>query len=137
MEYDFSLTRANKIIANIVVKKDKLVINSNWKLTEQGVANREIHTNPDIFRSPSLNFNVAADGIGRMDVKLNASGYAAMVFTRELLFVRMNGNRAVPRLMGFIENEKEQHLRAAENAIGKAYFRKVFAEKLLPPNPNH
>lgn len=136
-QYDFSITRDNSVIANVHVKNGVLLINSNWKVTEEGVINREIHTNPDLFRSTSLNFNVNVDGMARVDVKVNASGYAAMVFSRELLFVRMNGNRAVPRLMGFIQNEKDAHLRNMKKAVGKAYFRKVFAEKILPANPNN
>lgn len=140
--FEFSISRLPKIIA--VVKyngNDSLLnINTNWRLKESGVENREIHTNPDLIRSPHINIDVRCNGIGRIDLKIDESGYAACVFSRELLFVRMNGNHSVPRLLGFIENEKEQIKRehvAELPAIGKAFFQKWFFESFLPNNTNN
>lgn len=109
--FEFSLTRDHKMVANIRVEDGALKINSNWRVTESGVENREIHTNPNLLRSPIINFDYETDGIARLDLKNNRSGFAACVFSRELLFVRMNGDHVVPRLMGFIENEKERLMR--------------------------
>lgn len=128
---------------NVRPTKGDLLINTNWRLDEKAVTNREIHTNPTLTRSNHVNIDVDVEGIGRIDVKLNDSGFAACVFSRELLYVRMNGN-SVPRLLGFIENEKNRALQnsaaideAAKAAIGKEYFQKWFFERFLQRNPNH
>lgn len=137
--FEFTISREHKVIA--VVKHcgtDRVVrVNTNWRLTENGVENREIHTNPDLVRSTVLNIDVRCTGIGRIDLKVDESGFAACVFSRELLFVRMNGNHAVPRLLGYIEAEKarlSQMFDAQCPEIGKAYFEKIFYEVFLPSN---
>lgn len=154
--FEFTISRENKVIAVIrSCGNDQSVnINTNWRLTGSGVENRQINTNPDLVRSLIMNIDVQCEGIGRIDLKVDDSGYAACVFSRELLFVRMNGNHAVPRLMGFIENEKERMKRELQAEISgifevekerierelraeKAYFRKCFNEVFLPQNPNH
>lgn len=125
--FAFTISRDEKVIA--VVKFGKttvdgehcLQINSNWRLTENGLENWEIHTNPDLHRSPVLNIDLEADRLGRVDLKFNESGFGALVFSRELLFMKMNGNHTVPRLLGFIENEirktAEEVQRSCEAAI--------------------
>lgn len=60
--------------------------------------------------------------LGRIAMKIENGGFAACVFSRELLFVRMNGNHAVPRLLGFIENEA---VRLAENLPVKMEQKRV------------
>lgn len=140
--FEFTISREGKCIAVIEHRaNDQAVnINTNWRLTEAGVENRQINTNPDLIRSAIMNIDVQCDGISRIDLKVDDSGFAACTFTRELLFVRMNGNHVVPRLMGFIENEKERvkrKMQAEIPAIEKAYFRKCFYEVFLPQNPNH
>lgn len=73
--------------------------------------NTEIHTNPDLIASKNLNIDIDVSGIGRVDLKIEKSGCAACVFSKnELLFVRLNGNRVIPRLEGFIDNETHRRL---------------------------
>lgn len=141
--FEFSLTRQQKVIAKVQFHpvEGELQINTNWWVDEHGVMNREIHSNPDLVRSFHLNIDVDVVGIGRMDIKVNESGFAACVFSRELLFVRMNGNHAVPRLAGFIEYEKERFLRNPSNfnhpamdEVFKARFRQWFMDDFLNRN---
>lgn len=84
---------------------------------------QEIHTNPDLFASPHLHIDTFIDGVGRIDLKIEKSGIAACVFSKsELLFIRLNGHRAVPRLETFIENETSRKINEVKGAIGKQYF---------------
>lgn len=48
--FEFSLSRAHKVIAvvNLRLNENVLRINTNWRLTENGVENREIHSNPNL-----------------------------------------------------------------------------------------
>lgn len=72
------------------------------------------------------------NGIGRVDLKIDNSGCAACVFSHsELLMVRMNGNRFVPKLEGFIEFEKTRRLQAVKDDVGKKYF-KEWMKKNVP-----
>lgn len=110
--------------------------NNNWRLSIDGVTNREIHTNPDLIKSPHLNVDLNVDGLGRIDIKIDDTGFACCVFTdKDLLFVRMNGNHAVPRLNDFIQtefdrsvpndNQVKKFLRAkpeVKDKIGKKFF---------------
>lgn len=82
------------------------MINPNWRLNRDGVTNREIQSNPDLVRSTQLNFDVKPNGLDWLDLKIDDSDFAAIMFTQELLFVKMNGNFTEPRLLGYIENEK-------------------------------
>lgn len=124
--FDFSISRNGKVLANVAYRgQSSLHINSNWRLTESGVSNREIHTNPDLRVSKTLNFEIEGEGIDRIDLKIDQSGHAACVFTKnELLFMRMNGNHCVPRLEGFIGNQVEQ----AKKESGKRFFAKWVEE---------
>lgn len=50
-----------------------------------------------------MNIEIQAAGITRVDLKINGSGFAACVLSeKDFLFMRMNGNHAVPRLMDII-----------------------------------
>lgn len=109
--FEFSVTQNGRVLA--VVKYEspgKLLINSNWKLEGSRVVNREIHTNPELKFCDQVNFELNGDGDGsgllRIDMKLDESGFAAALFSnRDLIFVRMNGNHAVPRLLGLMETK--------------------------------
>lgn len=138
--FDFTISREKKIIASVKFAGGESVlrINSNFRLSESGVENREIHENPDLVLPANLNINlVRVNGIGRIDLKIDGSGYAACVFSeRELLFVRMNCHRCVPRLEGFMANQSTVELRRVlsspevinmistevKNQIGRKYF---------------
>lgn len=62
-------------------------------------------------------------GIGRIDLKVDDSGCAACVISNsELLFIRFNGNRVVPRLEGFIQNETSRRIEEVKYDIGKQFF---------------
>lgn len=96
------------------------MINSNWWLTTSGVENREIHTNLDLVYSTTLNFNIASVGIGRVDLKVNDTGFAACVMTeKELLYVQMNGHHSVSRLKSFIEDESVRLVNANPDSTRK------------------
>lgn len=96
--FEFSVSRNQRVFAIVKyrpVQRD-LQVNTNWWFDVHGVVNQKINTNPDLIRVPHMNINVEAIGLGRMDVKVNDSGYAACIFGRDLLFVQMDGNHAVP-----------------------------------------
>lgn len=109
IKFEWTITRNGRTLANFKYSAGKILINSNWKLNETGVENREIHYNPDIKYCDQLNFEISGDGLLRVDVKVNESGFAAATFSnRDLIFVRMNGNHAFPRLLGLIQGEKQK-----------------------------
>lgn len=106
--FEFSISRNQRIIANVKQSGNKQVlnINSNWRITENQVENWEIHANPDLYKSRTLNIDLDhGNGIGRIDLKINNSGFAGCIFSNALMFVRFNGNHVVPRLLGIIQNE--------------------------------
>lgn len=125
--FNFSLGRSGRVLA--VVKyypNGKYVtINNNWKVKEDGVSNREIHTNPDLLTSEHLHIDLNVDGLGRIDLKLDNSGFAGAFFTtKELVFVRMNGHHAFPRLTEFIGHEAERlpPTEETKKRIGQKFF---------------
>lgn len=128
-----------KVMAVINYKgADSLFINSDWKLTKEGLENREIQTLPDLNISKHLNIDLELDGIGRADLKIDESGFACCSFTnRDLLFIRMNGNHAMPRFIEYIRKEINHSPISNEGIkeylslnpslykkIGKLFFRK-------------
>lgn len=92
--FEFTISREKKIIAVVKCQADAsaLKINSNYRLTQSQLENREIHTNPVLVPAASLNINlVNINGMGRVDLKIDDSGFAACVLSdKELLFIRMN-----------------------------------------------
>lgn len=106
----------NILFRNCLLCENKLIkcrrgsatlrINNNWLVTENGVENRPITENPDLLLSSNVNIDFEAQSIGRVDFKINESGFAYGIFTeRDLIFLRMNGNHAYPRLVDFIAKE--------------------------------
>lgn len=134
--FEFTVSRERKVIAYVKYNgaESAIRINSNYRLTQTGVENQEIHQNPDLVKSPILNIDmVNFDGLGRFNLKVEESGYAACVFTeRDLLFVRMNGHHSVPRLLTFIENRLERLVASPDIAnwispeIKDMIFRQLF-----------
>lgn len=138
LQFEITLSRNGKVMAVVKLRPDlsEAMINTNWRLTQNGVKNREIHGNPDLIFSKNLNIDLrSVDGIGQMGIKVDNSGLACCVFsTKELLFVRMNGSQVVPQLTGFIEAETERTQPtlndlieanpAIRKQIGKEFFEK-------------
>lgn len=107
-EFQFSISRNHRVLAVIKCRRGPatLRINNNWLVTENGVENRPITENPDLLLSSNVNIDFEAQSIGRVDFKINESGFACGIFTeRDLIFLRMNGNHAFPRLVDFIAKE--------------------------------
>lgn len=133
--FNFTISRNRKLIAMVeYTGDDHLLVNTNWRINSRGVQNREIHTNPDLNRSQNLHIDVRMEaGIGRIDLKVDESGCAACVFSNnELLFVRMNGNRVVPKLEGFIEQEIYRRVAKVKDDIGRKYLLD-WANSMVPP----
>lgn len=108
--FDFSISRNRRVLAVVRCRQNanSLAINNNWLLNQDGVQNRAISTNPDLVFSENLNidFDAPATALARVDVKIEDSGFACAIFSeRDLLFVRMNGNHAFPRLCEQVRNE--------------------------------
>lgn len=128
--FQFSISSEAKTLATVDYSRTEsaLFINSNWKLNSKGVFNQNENSDEELNSSPQLNFDFKLNGIGRIDLKIDESGFAACIFSNsELLFVRMNGNYSVPRLLGFIRNEAEHLLMDDTNAkkqIGTKFFQK-------------
>lgn len=125
--FDFSISRNKKVVATVKYPGNQPVlrINSNWLLKSTGIENREIHTNPDLIASHTMNIDIDAHGLGRIDLKVDESGYAACVFSnKELLFVKMNGNHTFPRLEGFLNAEVKKTIDepAYQKLVGKRFF---------------
>lgn len=122
--FGFSITRNKMPLAVVQYDADALKINTNWRVSQNGVENREIHTNPNLVVSTKLNFEIGGNGLGRLDLKIDDSGYAACVFaTKELLFIKMNGNRTVPRLEGFMATELNKMVGNLESENSGAFER--------------
>lgn len=106
--FDFSISRGRKVIAIVKWKPQSgtLLISTNWMLNSEGVANREIHSNPYLGFSKFLNIELKTDEeIVRADLKVDESGFACCVFSmKDLLFMRFNGNHAMPRLVDVINS---------------------------------
>lgn len=118
--FKVTISRNRRVLAVLKYQpEDSLVyINNNWKVSNEGVTNRTVDKNPDLFMSPHLNIDLNGTHIARVDVKVDDSSFACLVFTdKDLLFVRMNGNHAVPRLIDFMESEAERSLNA-EKVVG-------------------
>lgn len=107
VEFDFSITRNNRVVAVVRYRKHatSLIINNNWLLTQDGIENRAINENPDLIHSDNLNIEIPGYDILRVDFKVHESSIACAVFNdRDLLFVRMNGHHVYPRLTDYIAN---------------------------------
>lgn len=130
-DFNFSVSRNRKVLAVVTCNgtESNLKINTNWKLSVSGIANKEIHTNPDLTMSQTINIEIGVGGFGRLDLKVDQSGYAALVFSnKDLLFVKMNGNHTVPRLEGYIEFEKKKMIEEFQNdpeGINDEAFQKI------------
>lgn len=133
VEFDLSISRKGKVFAIVKYVGGALKINTNWRLTKTGIENREIHTNPDLVISNTMNLDFDTIGIGRVDLKVDDSGYCACAFSgKELLFVRMNGHHSVPRLEAFIHDEMVRSLESDvqfKEQFGKQYFEKWLMDR--------
>lgn len=106
--FGFSISRNHRVLAVVKYRRGttSLLINNNWLLGANGVENRPINENPDLIHSQNMNIELNDPALARVDFKIDDSGFACATFTdRDLLFVRMNGNHAFPRLLDFIASE--------------------------------
>lgn len=107
-EFDFSVSRNGRLLARVNYEKmaESLTLNNNWLLNQECVQNRFDGTNADMVRSEILNIDFEGTALGRVDFKINTSPIAAGFFTQHnLVFVRMNGNHAFPRLKELVQSE--------------------------------
>lgn len=145
--FNFTISRNHKVVAtvNCVGSDAVLKINTNWRLSLDGIQNREIHTNPDLVMSPNLNIEIGGLGLGRIDLKVDDTGFAACAFSnKELLMVKMNGNHTFPRLEGFIDNEVKRTLvdseiRRIKNDPDDEVFKSIVNDRLarIENDPQH
>lgn len=132
--YAFTVSRERKVLANVTFNGNDSVlkINTNWRLTANGIENREIHSNPDLILSPLLNIDIGSNGLGRLDLKVDESGYGACVFSaKDLLFIKMNGNHTFPRVESSIRSESIKMCMAAvdnPNILPKDVYEKLGKE---------
>lgn len=106
--FDFSISRNRRVLAVVKYRESttSLVINNNWLLLQDAVQNRAINQNPDLLFSENLNINFEGSALARVDLKINSSPIAGAFFTeRDLIFIRMNGNHAFPRMCEHINSE--------------------------------
>ena len=106
--FDFSISRKRRVLAVVRYCQgaNSLRVNDNWILNQDRVLNRAINQNPDLLFSPHFNIDFEGIKMARVDLKINESPIAAAFFTeRDLLFMRMNGNHAYPRLCEQIQKE--------------------------------
>lgn len=127
--FEFTISREKRIVAVVkcLAVDSALKINSNYRLTQSQLENREIHTNPDLVPSVNLNINlVNIDGIGRIDLKIDDSGYAACILSdKDLLFIRMNGHHSIPRLQAFMDKlvpKAALDSPEVKNMVGRQFF---------------
>lgn len=110
-KFDFTIARNKRSMVLVKFRfnnEGQLFLNNNFRISKEGVSNREIHENPNTMASNvlHLNFTDEVSAFGRADLKVDESGFAACIFTDiQLLFVRMNGNHAVPRINEFVQRE--------------------------------
>lgn len=119
-EFDFSISRNRRVLAVIRYRKgeNSLRINNNWMLTQDQVLNRAVNQNPDLLFSPHFNIDFEGTKMARVDLKINESPMAGAFFTeRDLLFMRMNGNYAYPRLCEQIQKEASDLPITEEQAV--------------------
>lgn len=105
---DFTVSRVGKVMATVKFPgvSSKLLINTNWRLNLDGVQNRTISKTPDLYRCKKLNIDFSNIGLSRFDLKIEETGYATCVFSKnELLFVSMDGDRVMTFIQEFIETE--------------------------------
>lgn len=120
VSFNLTISRTRRVLAVLKYQPEfSLVsVNNNWRISKEGVTNRAIDKNPDLFMSQHINIDLYGPHIARVDVKVDDSSFACLVFTdKDLLFVRMNGNHAVPRLIDFMESEAERSM-TVEKVIG-------------------
>lgn len=135
--FEISISRNQEVMTVLKYQPEfeQVLINSIWRLTKNGVDSREGSETPDLIFSPNLNVDLRGDGIGRIDVKVDKSGFACCLFSsKELLFVRMNGHHVVPRFTEFINDEARKlqptigELLDANPGIRKQIGEKFFEE---------
>lgn len=127
-KFEFTISRNRRILAVVKTRWQDdhglLQINTNWKVSHDGVINREIHTNPNLVMSPNFNIDLEGDGIIRLDLKVDNSGFACCSFSeKDLLFVRMNGNHTFPKLLVAAKEEVNAN-EHQKNEIGRRFFAK-------------
>lgn len=105
VKYQFSVTRANNLMATVEYEPTFLVVNKQWCIgTDKRLLNRPFE--PVIKHSKTLNFEIGAIGTGRLDIKFDRMEYAAMLFNHKKLYsIRFNGDFAVNRFEAYIGRE--------------------------------
>lgn len=110
--FNLTISRGWRVLAVLkyLPKTSQVSINNNWRIQGDMVENFAIHENPDLHMSPHVNFYLPAQqNIDRVDIKIDDGSFACLVFAeKDLLFVRMNGNHAHPRLMDVIQDEVQK-----------------------------
>lgn len=106
ISFELTIARGRRVLAVLKYRPTSsyLAINNNWRIQGDIVENSTIHENPDLIASSHVNIDLTDDAsIFRVDVKVDTSAFACLVFTeKDLLFVRMNGNHSHPRLIDAI-----------------------------------
>lgn len=115
--FSSTISRNRKLIAMVkYTGADYLLLNTNWYINSNGVQNRECHKNPDLVRSQNLQ-----RGTGRIDLKMDETGCAVCICSNiELLFIRMNGNRVVPKINGLIGQEVNRQVAQIKGTLQKS-----------------
>lgn len=104
--FQFSVSRGNRIMANIDYKSSSMVINNQWEIKEKFLYNHPLTVSPDIRRSPALNFEIGADRLGRIDIKFDGMNYVTLMFNdRELFVVSFDGDEIFDEFGTFVAQE--------------------------------
>lgn len=116
--FSFTVSRKRRVLAVVTPEFNHnsplLKINTNWIISEDGVKNRMIRENPNLFMSPKLNIDMEGNGIVRFDMKIENSDFAFCILSeKDLLFIRMNGNHFLPKLQALLNDEIERSVFAA------------------------
>lgn len=109
VDFEFTITRENIPMALVQYdKRNGIVVNKRWRITEDEMMNRESDITPINQPSRILNFEIGAIGNGRFDVKHDKKEFVALFFdNRKMYMARFNGDYAQQHFNEFISRECE------------------------------
>lgn len=109
IQFEFTISRGNKVMAIIELQPNGIYLNKQWRLTGNVLTNRHLNNTINVQPSRMLNFEIGTAGKGRFDIKFDKMEFAALLFNhRKLYSTRFNGDYAVKRFDDFISRENDR-----------------------------
>lgn len=138
--YIVSISTDNYVLAKLEYSGSKIMVNDNWKITEDRVIARVINNQSALYTSRFFNIQLnrsETKNLNAIAIRINNGSFATLFLSNcELLFIRFNGRFAEKRLNAHINRQIEELVEQENRDESTSNNRDVIGGSVTPPQVN-